>query len=163
WCIPQIFFYTLTAVASQLMNARGRFSAVAWMPTVNSLVIILACIPIIAIGTVQANSPNSMSPWEVAILGGSTLFGSALQSMLLMMFLRRSGFRLRFRFQIRGLGLRATATMGLLTLANAACFQIANLVTAALSTQAGSAAKSLGYDGRGYTAIFYAQTLLFVA
>jgi putative peptidoglycan lipid II flippase len=160
WCIPQIFFYTLSAVASQLMNARGLFSAVAWMPAVNSLIIILACIPIIVIGTVQANSPDSMSAGEVALLGGSTFFGSALQSMLLIMLLRRAGFRLRFRFQIRGLGLRATASMGLLTLANAACFQIANLVTAALPTQAGSAAKTLGYDGRGYTAFFYAQLLL---
>ena len=44
-----------------------------------------------------------------------------------------------------------------------ACYQTANLVTAALSTQAGSAAKILGYDGRGYTAFFYAQTLSFVA
>jgi putative peptidoglycan lipid II flippase len=163
WCIPQIFFYTITAVASQLMNARGRFSAVAWMPSMNSLVIILACIPIIVVGTVQANSPNSMSAGEVALLGGSTLFGSALQSILLIVLLRRAGFRLRLRFQIRGLGLRATAAMGLLTLANAACFQIANLVTAALSTQAGSTAKTVGYDGRGYTAIFYAQTLLYVA
>jgi putative peptidoglycan lipid II flippase len=163
WCIPQIFFYTLTAVASQLMNARGRFNAVAWLPTVNSLIVILACIPIIVIGTLQANSPDSMSAWEVVLLGGSTLFGSALQSMLLIMLLRRAGFRLRLRFQVRGLGLRVTAAMGLLTIANAACFQIANLVTAALSTQAGSTAKTLGYDGRGYTAIFYAQTIVFAA
>jgi putative peptidoglycan lipid II flippase len=163
WCIPQVFFYSLNAVASQLMNARGRFTAVAWMPTVNSLIIILACIPIIVVGTVQANSPDSMSAGEVALLGGSTLLGSALQSILLIMLLRRAGFRLRLRFKVRGLGLRATGSLGLLTTANAACFQIANLVTAALSTQAGSTAKTLGYDGRGYTAIFYAQTLLFLA
>ncbi|OBF32948.1 hypothetical protein A5724_20140 [Mycobacterium sp. ACS1612] len=160
WCIPQIFFYTLTAITSQLMNARGRFNAVAWMPTANSLVVILACIPIIAIGTVQANSPESMSAWEVALLGGSTLFGSALQSVLLIMLLRRTGFRLRLRFQVRGLGLRVTASLGLLALANTACFQIANLLTAALSTQAGSEAKTLGYDGRGYTAYFYASIIL---
>jgi putative peptidoglycan lipid II flippase len=163
WCIPQVFFYTLNAIASQLMNARGRFNVVAWIPTVNSLVVILACIPLIVVGTVQANSPDSMSDWEVALLGGSTLFGSALQATLLIMLLRRAGFRLRFRFRLRGLGLRVTAAMGLLTIANAACFQIANLVTAALSTQAGSTAKTFGYEGRGYTAIFYAQTLLFVA
>ncbi len=162
WCIPQIFFLTLTAIASQIMNARGRFSAVAWMPTVNSLIIMLACIPIIVIGTVHANSPDSMSAWEVALLGGSTLLGSALQSMLLIILLRRAGFRLRLRFQVRGLGLRATASMGLLTIATVACFQIASLVSAAVSTQAGTLAKAFGYDGRGYTAIFYAQTLLFV-
>jgi putative peptidoglycan lipid II flippase len=163
WCIPQIFFYILNASASQLMAARGRFTAVAWTPALNSLIIILACIPIIVIGTVQANSPDSMSAGEVELLGGSTLLGSALQSILLIMLLRRAGFRLRLRFQVRGLGLRTTSYLGLLTTANAACFQIANLATAALSTQAGSTAKTLGYDGRGYTAIFYAQTILFLA
>ncbi|WP_158249011.1 lipid II flippase MurJ [Mycobacterium sp. ENV421] len=160
WCIPQVFFYTLFAIASQLMNARGRFNAVAWLPIVNSLTVILACVPIIVVGTVQANSPASMSDWEVALLGGATLFGTVLQSTLLMIFLRRAGFRLRRRFPIRGLGLRTTASMGLFSIANAATFQIANIVTAALSTQAGSAAKTDGYDGRGFTAYFYAQTLL---
>jgi putative peptidoglycan lipid II flippase len=163
WCVPQVFFYALFGVASQLMNARGRFSAVAWVPTVNSLIIILGCIPIVVVGTVQANSPGSMSGREVALLGGSTLLGSALQSMLLIMLLHHAGFRLHLRFQVRGLGLRATAVTGLLTIAAAACYQIANLTTAALSTQAGSAAKTLGYDGRGYTAFFYAQTVVFVA
>ncbi|WP_445166906.1 murein biosynthesis integral membrane protein MurJ [Mycolicibacterium sp. Dal123E01] len=163
WCVPQVFFYTLYAIASQLMNARGLFNAVAWMPTVNSLIVIAGCIPIIAIGTVQANSPDSMSDWDVAVLGGSTLLGSALQTILLIMLLRRAGFRLRLRFQVRGLGLRTTASMGIFSIANAASFQVANLVTAALSTQAGTLAKSAGYDGRGYTAIFYAQTLLAAA
>jgi putative peptidoglycan lipid II flippase len=163
WCMPQIFFYVMFEVASQLMHARGRFNAVAWMPVVSSLVIVLACIPIIVVGTVQADSPDSMSTREVALLGGSTLLGSILQTILLVMFLRRAGFRLRLRFQIHGLGLHATAIGGLLTVAATVCFQLANLTTAAFSTQAGSAAKSLGYDGRGYTAIFYAQTLLYVA
>jgi putative peptidoglycan lipid II flippase len=163
WCIPQVFFYTLNAIVSQLMNARGRFTAVAWMPTANSVVIILACIPIVAIGTVQANAPDSMTAREVALLGGATLLGSALQTIFLISLLHRAGFRLRVRFQVRGLGLRATASMGLVTLASVACFQFANLLTAALSTQAGSTAKTLGYDGRGYTAIFYAQVLLYAA
>lgn len=163
WCIPQIFFYAIFAIASQLMNARGYFTAVAWLPSANSLVIILACIPIIIVGTVQANSADSMSSSEIAILGGSTLVGSVLQATLLVLLLRPAGFRLRIRFQIRGLGLRATAIAGLLTLAAAACYQLANLATAAFSTQAGSSAKVLGYDGRGFTAIFYALALLYVA
>jgi putative peptidoglycan lipid II flippase len=163
WCVPQIFFYALYSVTSQLMYAHGHFTAVAWMPTANSLAIILACIPIVVFGTVEANAPNSMSAWEVALLGGSTLLGSALQSALLMLLLRRTGFRLRRRFQLRGLGLRSTALTGLLTVAAIACYQTANLVTAALSTQAGSAATTLGYDGRGYTAFFYAQTLSLAA
>lgn len=163
WCIPQVFFYTMFTIAAQLMNARGRFVAVAWMPVASSVIVILACVPIIVVGAVQANSPDSVSVWEVTLLGASTLLGSALQSILVILLLHRAGFRLRLQFKLRGLGLRITATMGLFAVASVACFQTANLVTAALSTQAGSAAKTLGYDGRGYTAMFYAQTLLHVA
>lgn len=163
WCIPQIFFYALFAVTSQLMNARGAFTAVAWIPTLSSLIIIASCIPIVIVGSVEANSPSTMASWETTLLGASTLIGSALQSLLLAFLLRKAGFRLRYRFKVRGLGLRTTTRVGLLTLAAAACMQGANLVTAALCTQAGSAARLLGEGGRGYTAFFYAQTLLLVA
>ena len=159
WCIPQIFFLALFAMASQLMNARGRFSAVAALPMASSLIVILSCIPIIAVGAVQANSPQMMRRWEVTLLGGATLAGTVLQTILLLAFLHRTGFRVRWRFSIRGLGLRATAVTGLQVTAAAACFQVANVVVAALSTQAGSAAKSLGYDGRGYSAFLYASII----
>ncbi|MFA7512597.1 murein biosynthesis integral membrane protein MurJ [Mycobacterium sp. TJFP1] len=162
WCIPQIFFYTLFGVTSQIMNARGKFSSAAWAPAINSVVIIIACIPIVIAGSVQANSPGSVSPQIVTLLGASTLLGSALQSMLLFILLKRVGFRLRVRFSIRGLGLRTTAVTGFLTLTTAGVFQLAVIVTAALSTQAGSSAEAIGYDGRGYTAFFYAQTLLLI-
>ncbi|MHA0286120.1 murein biosynthesis integral membrane protein MurJ [Mycobacterium sp. C3-094] len=163
WCMPQVFFYALYAVVAQLMNARGRFSAVAWAPTANSLTIILTCLPIVVAGSIEANSPGSVGSWELIALGGSTLLGSALQAFILITILRRAGFRLFFRFRIRGLGLRTTALAGVLTLGAAVCFQLANLTAAALSTQAGSDAKLAGFDGRGYTAFFYAQTLLSVA
>lgn len=163
WCIPQVFFYALYSMASQLMYARGHFITVAWIPIANSLVVILSCIPLIAVGTIEANSPASVQNWEVVLLGGATLLGSALQAALLLALLRRAGFRPRFRFQIRGMGLRVTATAGLFTLGTVFCSQVANLVTAALSTQAGSAAKALGDGGRGYTAFFLAQLLFNVA
>lgn len=162
WCIPQIFFYSLFGVISQLMNARGKFAAASWAPAASSVIVIFACIPIIAVGAVQGNSPTSVSPSTIALLGGSTLLGAALQSLLMIFLLLRSGFRLRFRFRLHGLGLRGTAFTGLVTLATAGLFQLAVVVTAALSTQAGSAAELLGYDGRGYTAFFYAQTLLLI-
>lgn len=163
WCIPQVFFYALFAVASQLMYARGRFTAVAWLPATNSLVVILACIPIIWVGAVRANSPASVGLGEVILLGGSTLLGSAAQCLLLLLLLRRSGFAFRLRFGLRGMGLRSTGLAGLLTLAAAASLQLANLAVVAFSTQAGSTAKSLNFDGRGYTALMYAQALLFLA
>lgn len=163
WCMPQVFFYVLFEVASQIMHARGRFSAVAWMPVISSLVIIVACIPIVVAGNVRADSPTSMSAYEVTILGASTLLGAIVQTMLLVIFLRQAGFRLRIKYKIRGLGLRATAMGGLLTVGATVCFQLANLATAAFSTQAGSAAELSGHSGRGYTAIFYAQVILYSA
>lgn len=163
WCIPQIAFSAMFSVAAQLMIARGRIVAIGWMPTFSSLAIIVACIPIISIGTATASSPGALAPWEVSLLGGSTLLGSALQTTLLICFLYRGGFRLRIRFELRGLGLRRAVRAGLLTVAAGALFQVSNLAITALSTQAGSTAKSLGHDGRGFTALFYALSLFSIA
>lgn len=163
WCIPQIFFAALFSVASQLIIARGRFNSVSWAPSASSALTIIACVPIILLGNVEANSPESIQNWEVALLGGSALFGSALQTALLLISLRSSGFKLRLRFNVRGLGLRQTGRATVLTLGAAACYQLSNLAATAPATQAGSAAQALGYSGRGFTAILYAQTLLLVA
>ncbi len=160
WCIPQIFFLALFNTASQMLTARGHFSVVSWVPSASSLVVILGCIPIIIVGAIDANSPQSVGAWSTAILGGATLLGSAVQALLLIAFLRPAGFRLRFRFQVRGLGLRATAVTGLLTILAGVCYQSARLVSTAVATQAGSTASDLGFPGRGYTALFYAEALL---
>src|SRR5690606_34263499 len=40
WCLPQILFYALYSLLSEVLNARGVFGPYAWAPVVNNIVAI---------------------------------------------------------------------------------------------------------------------------
>ncbi|MBN9212179.1 MAG: hypothetical protein BGO45_03680 [Microbacterium sp. 71-36] len=162
WCAPQIAAYSVFAVASQLMNSRGKFTLVSWLPALSSLSVIAGSLIVIVNGVVSGDDPSSVSPTMVIALGATTLGGTILQTTVLLVLLVRVGFRPRLRGGIRGLGLRAAAKTGGLTVASAMCFQATNLITAAWTAQAGTAASESGADGFGYSAFFFAMALMSV-
>ena len=48
-CLPQIFFYGVYALYSQVLNTRGHFGAPMFAPIVNNVVVIVGCIVFIAV------------------------------------------------------------------------------------------------------------------
>ncbi|MCJ1705385.1 murein biosynthesis integral membrane protein MurJ [Rathayibacter sp. VKM Ac-2926] len=163
WCTPQVAAASVFTVASQLMNARGRFTSVSWLPAVSSVGVIAGAIIVIAAGDVSADSPGSVSLVAITVLGAATLGGTVLQSVVLCVLLGRAGFRPSWGTSgLRGLGLRLAARTGLLAVASAVCYQISNLLTAAWAAQAGATAADAGAVGFGYSALFYAQAIVSV-
>ena len=57
-CLPQIFFYGMYALYSQVLNTRGRFGAPMFAPIVNNVVVIAGCIAFIAVD----HSPEHRRP-----------------------------------------------------------------------------------------------------
>ena len=43
-CLPQIFFYGMYALYSQVLNTRGHFAAPMFAPIVNNVVVIVGCV-----------------------------------------------------------------------------------------------------------------------
>ncbi|WP_278103644.1 lipid II flippase MurJ [Microbacterium proteolyticum] len=162
WCTPQIAAYAVFSVASQLMNARGKFTLVSWLPAVSSLSVIAGSAIVIVNGTVNGNDPTSVSPELITVLGATTLGGTIVQLTALLILLRRVGFRARLRGGIRGLGLRIAVRTGVLSVASAMCYQATNLLTAAWTAQAGTTASEQGFEGFGYSAFFFAMALISV-
>lgn len=162
WCIPQIAAYAVFTVASQLMNSRGKFTLVSWLPSVSSISVIAGCMIVIANGALQPDQPSSVSPAIIVTLGATTLGGTAAQTVALLVLLARIGFRPNLRGGFRGLGLRTAVQTGTLTLASAMCYQLSNLFTAAWAAQAGSSASEDGFSGFGYSALFFATALISV-
>ncbi|MDF2047442.1 MAG: mviN [Microbacterium sp.] len=160
WCLPQIVFYALYSVQTQILNSRGKFIAAAWVSSANSLTVLATCVPILLMGVVQANDPASVSAVDVTLLGAGALGGTIAQSALLAVVAMRSGFRLRLPRQLRGLGLRRTRDIGSWTLAASLCYQISNLVVVGVTARAGAEAAAVGEDGRGYSVYYYAFTLV---
>src|SRR5215831_7761280 len=98
--IPQIFFYGICSLAGGVLNARGHFAAPMWTPVINNIVVIAVLLLFIVTGGI-GTSAASITPGQVQLLGFGTTLGIVAQTVALIPFLRRVGFRWRPRFDFR--------------------------------------------------------------
>jgi putative peptidoglycan lipid II flippase len=95
--IPQVLFYGLTALFSAMLNARRRFAAAAFAPTLNNVVVIIV---LIAVSRVSGGTPTSSEvlsdPVLLWLLGAGTTVGIAAMALVLIPAMRRSGLHLRW-------------------------------------------------------------------
>ena len=98
--IPQIFFYGVSSLAGGVLNARGHFAAPMWTPVINNLVVIVVLVLFIAVGG-TGSSASAISTGQIQLLGIGTTLGIVLQTVALIPFLRRVGFRWRPRYDFR--------------------------------------------------------------
>jgi putative peptidoglycan lipid II flippase len=159
WCLPQIFFYGLYTMLGQVLNARGSFGPMMWAPIVNNLVAIATGLGFIALFTVDTDRPASLSDTAIAFLGLGATFGVALQALVLVPVLRRTGFGYRPRFDFRGAGLGKAGELARWTLLFVLVNQLAYVVIVNLGTRADEAAKDVLSYGVGYTAYAYAYLI----
>jgi putative peptidoglycan lipid II flippase len=110
WCLPQIFFYALYSLLSEVLNARKIFGPFTWAPVLNNVVAIAGLIVFMLM--FGASSENStVATWDaskVIVLGATTTLGVAAQALVLFLFWRRAGLKYRPDFRWRGVGLGAT-------------------------------------------------------
>jgi putative peptidoglycan lipid II flippase len=135
WCLPQVFFYGLYLLWSQVLNARNVFGVVMWAPVANNLVSIIGFAVFIgafgrydaAVGAASPNAPTTSADaagaalgqasaawWgsgQTALLAGTATLGIALQALILLGPLTRLGLRPRWRWGFRGFGLGRAARM----------------------------------------------------
>lgn len=106
WCLPQLFFYALFALLGEVLNARGVFGPVTWVPAINNVVVIASLVLFWALfGDADLARPASAwTPGQVALLAGGATLGVAVQAVVLALFWRRTGLRFRLDFRWRGLG-----------------------------------------------------------
>jgi putative peptidoglycan lipid II flippase len=110
WCLPQIFFYALYSLLSEVLNARRIFGPFTWAPVLNNVVSIAGLVVFMALhGDWTAN--RDVADWDagkIALLGAVTTAAVAAQALVLFLFWRRAGLRYRPDFRWRGVGLAAT-------------------------------------------------------
>ncbi len=97
--IPQIFFYGVTSLAGGVLNARGHFAAPMWTPVLNNLVVIAVLLLFVAVGGIGTGS--TLTTGQIQLLGFGTTLGIVAQTVALIPFLRRVGFRWHPRFDFR--------------------------------------------------------------
>ena len=98
--IPQIFFYGVSSLAGGVLNARGHFAAPMWTPVINNVVVIAVLLLFVALGGI-GSSGSTLTTGQIQLLGFGTTLGIVAQTVALIPFLRRVGFRWRPRFDFR--------------------------------------------------------------
>jgi putative peptidoglycan lipid II flippase len=146
WCLPQVLFYALYSLLSEVLNARKVFGPFTWAPALNNIV---GMTGLVAFGVIFPHHDSSDAfAWTsgmVALLAGSATLGVAAQALILLAFWRRAGLGFTPDFRWRGVGLGRTGKaaswmFGMIVVAQIAGVVQANVASLAAGTEAPSLA-----------------------
>ena len=141
WCLPQIFFYGLYALLTQVLNANGAFGPAMWAPILNNIVAIAGLGMFIWILGANESNPHTLDSWgsfQTFLVAGFSTIGVIAQTAILMVPVFRLRLGLRPRFGWRGVGLGQAARLSVWTLSTAAVGQLAFLYVMRIATIPGA-------------------------
>src|SRR6476660_1029430 len=141
WCLPQLFFYGLYALLTQVLNANGAFGPAMWAPILNNVVAIAGLGMFIWILGANAANPHTLDNWgpfQTFLVAGFSTIGVVAQTAILLVPVFRLRLGLRPRFGWRGVGLGQAAKLSVWTLATAAAGQLAFLYVMRIATIPGA-------------------------
>ena len=150
YCLPQILFYGLYGILGQVANAKEKFGPMMWAPIANNLLVIVLFSYFISV--TDEISLETISDSQIALLGLGSTVGIALQALILIPTLKKSGLKLSFRRDWRGVGLDKAMRLASWAFIFVLISQIGFLITVNLATRAAVLAQEQGIDyGVGYT------------
>jgi putative peptidoglycan lipid II flippase len=150
WCLPQIFFYGLYALLTQVLNANGAFGPAMWAPIMNNIVAIAGLGMFIWILGANLTNPHTLDNWgpfQTFLVAGFSTIGVVAQTAILLIPVFRLRLGLRPKFGWRGVGLGEAAKLSVWTLLTAAVGQLAFLYVMRIATIPGSERLRLEHAG----------------
>jgi len=141
WCLPQIFFYGLYALLTQVLNANGAFGPAMWAPILNNIVAIAGLGMFIWILGANVTNPHTLDNWgptQTLLVAGFSTIGVVAQTAILLIPVFRLRLGLRPKFGWRGVGLGHAAKLSVWTLLTAAVGQLAFLYVMRIATIPGA-------------------------
>ncbi len=135
WCLPQIFFYGLYTLASQILNSRNSFALPMYAPIINNIIVIAtAALFVTAMSAVPTAS--SVTSAQLNLLGFGTTLGVMAQALILVPALRKTGYSFRPNFQFRDVGNGKIGNLAKWTIGFVLVNQITFLMVSNLTTLA---------------------------
>ncbi len=134
--LPQIFFYGAFFLLGQVLNARDRFGPMMWAPIANNVISILVMGLYLVVWGTGGDRAAAFTTGQLWLLGLGSTVGIATQTIVLLPYLRRVGFRFRPRFDLKGTGLGHTFSLTKWTIGFVAVNQLALLIVTRLGTSA---------------------------
>ena len=153
YCLPQVFFYGMFVLVGQVLNAHRRFGPMMWAPIANNViaVAVLGTYLIVYGPATGAEKQGGFSAGAEALLGIGSTLGIVVQFLVLVPYLRATGFRYRPRFDFRGTGLGHTLRLGVWTVLFVVVNQVAYTVVVRLASSGTVDPSGSGGEGTGYT------------
>lgn len=99
--LPEIFFYGLGAMFMAVLNIKHVYGPGAWSPLLNNVVMIVTVGVFWLVPGPTTLNPSSMTTTQILVIGIGTTLGIAAQALVLVPYLRRTGFRWQWRFRAR--------------------------------------------------------------
>jgi putative peptidoglycan lipid II flippase len=146
---PQIFFYGMDSLLGAILNTKGRFGANMWTPVINNVVVITVGGLFIVTQGLNRN-PQNISPAGVKLLGIGTTLGIVIQSIALFPVLRRAGFSMRLRWDLRRAEISEIGLMAGWMLFYVASQAAGNLVVQRVANAASNTPGANGYSSYSY-------------
>jgi len=159
WCLPQIFFYGVYTLVSQILNARNIFVVPMFAPIANNLIVITTTMLFMTLNHLTPTA-DKITSGQLTLLGAGTTLGVVVQALLLLPALRKTGYRFNPRFDFRGAGLSKTGDMALWTIGFVAVNQISFLIISNLTTYANVIAQAHGSTSIGFTSYQKGQLMM---
>jgi putative peptidoglycan lipid II flippase len=134
--LVEIVFYGVGALAQAILNSRDVFGPPAWAPVLNNVVVIATGLLFIASSGLGDLTPVTITAGQVWLLGVGTTLGIALQALVLLPVVRRSGVPLRPRWGLKNTGLREAGSLGLWVIGYVAVSQVGVVVATSIANRA---------------------------
>lgn len=134
--LPQIFFYGLYTMLSQVLNARGHFAMPTFAPIANNVIAIATFVIFIMIAGTSAAADGALTTDQVLLLGIGTTLGVVVQAVILIPVLSRSGYMWTPRFDWRDSGLGKAGRLAAWTVALVLVNQVTYVFIMRLAAQA---------------------------
>lgn len=134
--LPQIFFYGLYTMLSQVLNARGHFAMPTFAPIANNVIAIATFVIFIIIAGTSAAADGALTTDQVLLLGIGTTLGVVVQAVILIPVLLRSGYMWTPRFDWRDSGLGKAGRLAAWTVALVLVNQVTYVFIMRLAAQA---------------------------
>jgi putative peptidoglycan lipid II flippase len=150
-CLPQIFFYGLYTMLSQVLNSRGKFGAPMFAPIANNIVAIATFSIFIWVAGTSAAADGVLTTGQVLLLGIGTTLGVVVQAVILIPVLSRAGYRWRPRFDWKDQGLGKAGKLAGWTVGLVLVNQLTYVVITRLAAQANVDAAATGATAAGIT------------
>ena len=135
WCLPQIIFYGIYTLASQILNSRNSFSLPMYAPIINNVIVIATAAVFVSLMSAVPTA-DSVTATQINLLGFGTTLGVMAQALILIPALRKAGYSYRPNFQFKNVGNGKVGNLAKWTVGFVLVNQITFLMVSNLTTLA---------------------------